>query len=202
MAEKGLDAEAAEALFHAVQQKNAAEAKELAVLTGLHGGLETLERARRELPMSLPIAQALDALERLARSVEGPGVEISVDLAELGGFNYESGLVFAAFARGLARCDRARRPLRRGGRQLRPRAPGDRIHDGPAPARGTRARQRTARARSSRRVPTTRRCARRSRGCAAAGEVVVVDLPGHEESTHELGCDRRLEKKDGKWRVT
>jgi ATP phosphoribosyltransferase regulatory subunit len=35
-----------------------------------------------------------------------------------------------------------------------------------------------------------------------AGEVVVVDLPGHDESTHELGCDRRLEKKDGKWRVT
>jgi len=30
----------------------------------------------------------------------------------------------------------------------------------------------------------------------------VVDLPGHEAARDELGCDRRLEKKDGKWRVT
>jgi ATP phosphoribosyltransferase regulatory subunit len=34
------------------------------------------------------------------------------------------------------------------------------------------------------------------------GEVVVVDLPGHESARDELGCDRTLEKKDGKWRVT
>jgi ATP phosphoribosyltransferase regulatory subunit len=35
-----------------------------------------------------------------------------------------------------------------------------------------------------------------------AGEVVVVEPPGHEASRNELGCDRALEKKDGKWRVT
>jgi ATP phosphoribosyltransferase regulatory subunit len=34
------------------------------------------------------------------------------------------------------------------------------------------------------------------------GEVVVVDLPGHESARAELGCTRKLEKKDGKWRVT
>jgi len=32
------------------------------------------------------------------------------------------------------------------------------------------------------------------------GEVVIVNLPGHDAA--ELGCDRKLEKKDGKWRVT
>jgi ATP phosphoribosyltransferase regulatory subunit len=36
----------------------------------------------------------------------------------------------------------------------------------------------------------------------AAGNVVVVDMPGHEKHRDELGCDRKLEKKDGKWRVT
>jgi ATP phosphoribosyltransferase regulatory subunit len=35
-----------------------------------------------------------------------------------------------------------------------------------------------------------------------AGEVVVVDFPGHEDAASELACDRKLEKKEGKWRVT
>src|SRR5687768_3633135 len=88
----------AEALFHAVQQKDAVAAGRLASLTTMNGGLEVLARARRELPPA--VAPALDALERLARAIEAPGVDISVDLAELGGFNYESGLVFAAFTPG------------------------------------------------------------------------------------------------------
>jgi ATP phosphoribosyltransferase regulatory subunit len=39
-------------------------------------------------------------------------------------------------------------------------------------------------------------------GLRAAGEVVVVDLPGHEGAREELGCDRKLEKVSGKWQVT
>ncbi len=35
----------------------------------------------------------------------------------------------------------------------------------------------------------------------AAGEIVVADLPGHEAHRAELGCDRILEKKDGRWSV-
>src|SRR5207237_5729018 len=46
------------------------------------------------------ITQALDALEGLVAQCAAPGVDVSVDLAELGGFNYESGLVFAAFTPG------------------------------------------------------------------------------------------------------
>jgi hypothetical protein len=34
------------------------------------------------------------------------------------------------------------------------------------------------------------------------GEVVIVDFPGHESARGELGTTRKLEKKDGKWRVT
>ena len=66
----------------------------------MNGGVEVLTRARRELPRLPDITKALDMLEKLAARCASPGVEISVDLAELGGFNYESGLVFAAFTPG------------------------------------------------------------------------------------------------------
>jgi ATP phosphoribosyltransferase regulatory subunit len=36
----------------------------------------------------------------------------------------------------------------------------------------------------------------------AAGEIVIVDLPGHEGAREELGTDRMLVKKEGKWLVT
>jgi ATP phosphoribosyltransferase regulatory subunit len=35
-----------------------------------------------------------------------------------------------------------------------------------------------------------------------AGNVVIVEMPGTEKHRGELGCDRKLEMKDGKWRVT
>ena len=35
----------------------------------------------------------------------------------------------------------------------------------------------------------------------AAGEIVVLDLPGHESARAELGCDRELAWVKGKWRV-
>jgi len=35
----------------------------------------------------------------------------------------------------------------------------------------------------------------------ATGEVVVVDLPGHEAHQAELGCDRKLIKQGATWEV-
>ncbi|MBC8022602.1 MAG: ATP phosphoribosyltransferase regulatory subunit, partial [Burkholderiales bacterium] len=101
----GLNAEDSEALFHAVQQKDAPRARELggenvAALTAMNGPRDVIATARKSLPGLPAIAAALNSLDRLATLVAAPGVEISVDLAELGGFNYESGLVFAAFAPG------------------------------------------------------------------------------------------------------
>ena len=34
-----------------------------------------------------------------------------------------------------------------------------------------------------------------------SGEIVVVDLPGHEKARAELGCDRRLQRVNGQWKV-
>ena len=196
-AEKGIAADAVEAHFQAVQQKNAVDAGELAVLTGLHGGLEILERARRELPRSLPIAGALDSLEKLARAIDGPGVEISVDLSELGGFNYESGLVFAAFAPGSPDA------IARGGRY-------DEVGKSFGRARAATGFTMDLRQLAALAKPGAKRSAILAPGDADAraaidelrrkGEVVIVNLPGHDAA--ELGCERRLEKKDGKWRVT
>ena len=55
------------------------------------------ERARRELPKVAAIAAALDQLERLAAHCAATGVEVSVDLAALGGLHYASGVTFEAF---------------------------------------------------------------------------------------------------------
>src|SRR5688572_20086681 len=72
----GHDAERAEELFHAVQQKDAAAAGELAVLTMLNGGVEVLARARKQLPAKTHAA--LEALEQLAARCAAPGVDISI----------------------------------------------------------------------------------------------------------------------------
>ena len=196
-----VDPESAESLFHAVQQKNAVEAGPLAVLTGLHGGTETIERARKELPSKPAIREALDSLAKLAAAVAGPGVEVSVDLSELGGFNYESGLVFAAFAEGSPEA------LARGGRYDEVGASFGRAR--PATGFTMDLRQLAARSKGNGRraailAPQGEDKALRDEiaRLRAAGEVVIVDLPGHEDAANELGCDRKLERKDGKWRVT
>ena len=202
----GLQPDQSEALFHAVQQKDAPAAGEiggepLAALTGMNGGADVIVRARKELPRLPAIGVALNALDRLAAQCAAPGVEISVDLAELGGFNYESGLVFAAFTPGSPDA------IARGGRYDEVGASFGRAR--PATGFTMDLRQLAGLSKEApRRGAILAPCAddeplrdaiAQLRG---AGEVVVVDLPGHDAARDELGCDRRLEKKDGKWRVT
>jgi ATP phosphoribosyltransferase regulatory subunit len=196
-----VDARHAEEVFDAVQQKDASAAGELGVLAGLNGGVEVIGRARKELPKIAAIAAELDKLEKLAARCAGPAVEISVDLAELGGFNYESGLTFAAFTPGSPDA------VARGGRYDEVGASFGRAR--PATGFTMDLRQLAALAPPP---PARRRILAPAVDDAAldvaivqlrdAGEVVVVDLPGHEPARDELQCDRRLEKKDGKWRVT
>ena len=200
------EGEEGEALFHAVQQKDAPAARErggeaFATLTTLYGGREVIGAARAKLPKSAAIAAALDALERLAAQAAAPGVEVSVDLAELGGFNYESGVVFAAFAPGTPDA------IARGGRYDEVGASFGRAR----PATGFTMDLRQLAAAAPR--PPARRAILAPAGddaslraelerLRAEGEVVIVDMPGHAEARDELACDRTLAKKDGKWRVT
>jgi len=195
------DADHAESLFHAVQQKDAAAAGDLALLTRLNGGPDVIARARKELPKLPRIAAALDQLERVASACAAPGVEVSVDLAELGGFNYESGLTFAAFTPGSPDA------IARGGRYDEVGASFGRAR----PATGFTMDLRSLAALAPKPPERGRILAPAVDDAALdvaiaqlrdAGEVVVVELPGHEAARDELGCGRRLEKKDGKWRVT
>jgi len=143
----------------------------------------------------------LNALDRLAAQCEVPGVDISVDLAALGGFNYESGLVFAAFTPGSPDA------IARGGRYDEVGASFGRAR--PATGFTMDLRQLAAlapRAEAKGRIlapalddPALQDAIAQLR---EAGSVVVVEMPGTEKNRGELACENRLEMKDGKWRVT
>jgi ATP phosphoribosyltransferase regulatory subunit len=80
----------------------------LHALLDLNGGLEVLENARRELPRSAALDAALDELGHLARACGADAV--SIDLSDLHGFRYHTGVTFAVYVAGLSG------PLLRGGR--------------------------------------------------------------------------------------
>ena len=74
----------------------------LVTLVNLHGGVDVLDRARDSLS-GIPDAQsALDQLEQVVATVAAshPDVAVYIDLAELRGFRYHTGLVFAAYLEG------------------------------------------------------------------------------------------------------
>jgi ATP phosphoribosyltransferase regulatory subunit len=169
----------------------------LRVLPELYGGADVLDRAAARLPALPPIGRALDDLRALARE---NGLTMSIDLADLRGYHYHSGVVFAAYCTGLAsaialggRYDEVgkafgrARPATGFSMDLRELA---RVGQAPARRLGILAPHRTDAA--------LRAAIDALRG---AGEVVVVDLPGHETTRSELGCDRQLVRRGGKWEV-
>ena len=112
----GLDTEARPPLLAALSAKDGgAMAEALAVLQptgkalqasaaagikrllGLYGPVSVLDRAAEELPALPPITQALADLRRIVRHVQAthPDVRIGVDLADLGGQDYYSGIRFS-----------------------------------------------------------------------------------------------------------
>jgi ATP phosphoribosyltransferase regulatory subunit len=114
------------ALFGILQRKSAPDLDEfarrrklaatavrpLATLMDLNGDAATLKDARARLPR---IAAVTEALDTLGRTIARLGklfarVPVHVDLAELRGYRYQTGMVYAAFAPGRGR------ELARGGR--------------------------------------------------------------------------------------
>jgi len=109
-------------LFRAMQTKDSPALKQLArgldrvtrtallALPELYGGPEVLARARRILPDYPEIRAALRDLGALSRRLRSVASVRCFDLAELRGYRYHSGVVFAAYATGCANA------LARGGR--------------------------------------------------------------------------------------
>jgi ATP phosphoribosyltransferase regulatory subunit len=81
-----------------------AHAQALIALPELYGTdpASVLATAEKQLPALPAITQALAQLRQVAAHFSASGIEVSIDLGELGGFNYESGIAFAVFARGAA----------------------------------------------------------------------------------------------------
>jgi ATP phosphoribosyltransferase regulatory subunit len=109
-AKSGLEPESRQTLFRALQSKSQSEVNNLTgsmhkelhdafmALTQLYGDIAVLAEARKRLPAMPEIAAALDDLEFLSDSLSGNGVEVAFDLAELRGYGYHSGMVFAAYS--------------------------------------------------------------------------------------------------------
>ena len=176
-------------------------------LTGLYGEASgphsVLARARAVLPSLAAVDAALDELDRLVGSpmwARFPQVELSVDLADLRGYQYHTGVTFAAYV------DAMPNAVARGGRyddigQAFGRAR-------PATGFSLELRELASLARAEEpgraiRAPWSEDAALAARIAAlrAAGEIVVRVLPGHEHEQQEFACDRELELKGGVWEL-
>jgi len=101
-------------VFDALQRKSAPDiarlaeglppevATKLQKLAALHGSPEVLDRARAVFAEEDVVQGALDELESVLDRVREafPGVGLYVDLTELRGFRYHTGLVFAVYLEG------------------------------------------------------------------------------------------------------
>ena len=89
--------------FVAKLQLPAEVAQALVDLTGLNGRSNVLERARQTLAfVGKNVFSYIDTLAELEKSLQRnyPDVNINFDLAELRGFHYETGVVYAVFVPG------------------------------------------------------------------------------------------------------
>ena len=170
----------------------------LLALPGLYGGAEVLDEARARLPDDSEIRAALDDLVRLATALGD--LPISVDLADLRGYHYHTGVVFAAYG------GSSPAALALGGRY-------DRIGDAfgrgrPATGFSLDLRELAVRLPDPAQVGAILAPADVDSALSdvvnqlrARGEVVMTALPGHDGSWNQAGCDRQLIRRDGRWTV-
>ena len=110
----GLDAQTKSALFPLIQMKATHEAEvylsekkiatkhidRLVQLVDLHGGVEVLEQARKMFSGN-KVEKALQELITVSERLDALGIvdQLHYDLADLGGYRYDSGIIFAAFVK-------------------------------------------------------------------------------------------------------
>jgi len=194
---EGLAAKDLSALRAATKGLPATTRKALLSLPELYGDTAVLDRARRVLPDYPEIRKALRDLKVLSRNVNLP---ISVDLADLRGYRYHSGVAFAAYAPAVSGA------VALGGRydevggafgRARPATGFSMDLRGLAAALpGDSATRRIRAPHSS--DPALAALVRKLR---SAGEIVVVELPGHAAVRDELASDSEIVKRRGRWLV-
>lgn len=176
----------------------------LCALPRFYGPAEVLASAAQALPTWPALAQALEDLSWVVRHVQHthPDVRIGVDLADLGGQDYYSGIRFSLTAVG------ATQALASGGRYDHV----GRVFGRERPAVGfsldlKMLSQALVQAqglqppRAAIRAPWSEDAGLRAavRGLRSRGETVVCILPGHEHEAQEFACDRELTLVAGQW---
>ncbi len=215
VADAGLDREQETELFDALQRKAKPEitamldawqlpaehAGRLLALADLHGSADVLATAREVLAGAPEAVFAgIETLEQVARQVaeQIPAVTLHFDLAELRGYHYHTGLVFAAYTPGRGQA------IALGGRY-------DgigRVFGQDRPATGFSTDLRTLAAIGNPPVPAPSAIFAPAEAdpaviaeLRARGERVIRELPGQAGEPGEMGCDRRLVERNGKWEV-
>jgi len=217
LAPAGLDAGSASAIHQALAKKDTAtlialtadlpEAMRdgLRLIPDLYGGVEVLELARNSLPSSPLLTEALDDLARLVTGVQAiASVQVSIDLGDLRGYAYYTGLRFSVYAQAVD--DGQQCELVRGGRYDEVGA----VFGRRRPAVGFSVDVKELVGMSA--TPKLHRAIRAPWGDAPGlreavaalrqqGEAVVSLLPGHDNEVNEFDCDRELVLLDGAWQV-
>jgi ATP phosphoribosyltransferase regulatory subunit len=214
----GLDEGQESVLFDALQRKAIPEVEELVGnlnldsatrkgftdLVWLNGDADVLDEARKKFAGNDDVIRALDELAHVAESVvrQRPGLQLHFDLAELRGFHYHTGVVFAAYQQGQGRA------IAQGGRY----DDIGKVFGKARPATGFSAdlRALTVLGVSDEVVrpggifaPANDDVAilEKIRELRAAGERVVCELAGQAGGVEEAGCDRTLVFSSGEWIV-
>jgi ATP phosphoribosyltransferase regulatory subunit len=186
-------------LEQSIESLEAQPAELLRALLDLQGGTEVLERARTLFSGIPEAAAALAEVADLAAGLAGRhgGLAMHIDLAELRGFHYHTGVVFAAYSQGLGEA------LARGGRYDNVGA----VYGKARPATGfatdlrVLAAQLPAEARQHDAISAPDQAdaalLARIRELRSAGETVIVALGGRRDAR----CGRSLEMIDGRWQL-
>jgi ATP phosphoribosyltransferase regulatory subunit len=179
-----------------IEEFDAVTATALLALPELYGDANIIGIARERLGGIPGVATALDELEMLS-GLAGTA-RITIDLADLRGYHYHSGVMFAAYVPGLPNA------VARGGR-----------YDHVGEAFG-RARPATGFSLDLRELARITPVAERKRAIRAPwgtdtalrakiaelrqqGEIVIQALPGHENDQDEFDCDRVVVFSNGIW---
>lgn len=210
-----LDSECEARLFDALQRKAKPEIasllaeralpeslhKMLNCLADLHGDEGVLDRAVSALAQAgEPVTAALDNLRQIAAAIRGlEGVSLHFDLAELRGYHYHTGAVFAAFVPGQGQA------IAQGGRY----DDIGKVFGRARPATGFSTDLKNVLSLVAAKTPEVRGIFAPCEDDAAlaecidalreAGERVIRALPGQQGGAVEMGCDRELVLQQGSW---
>lgn len=178
----------------------------LLALVELCGEREVLDEARSRLAKAPPeVARALDELTRIADGLAAryPQLPLYFDLAELRGYHYHTGTLFAAFVPGLGQA------IAQGGRYDDIGADFGRARPATGFSTDLKALVGWATAAEGAAQPAIWApddadpdLWRRIQGLRAQGARVIQALPGQDlADARTLGCDRRLYWRDGRWQL-